>query len=208
MMNLLCRVYHKCCRIFFLLRHQLLFKALGQGAYLVKPFRVDGIGNISIGDRTFFQKGVWLYCCGVDGLSASLIVGKGCVFGYNNHITSVREVTIGDDVLTANNVYISDNMHEYEDITKPVMHQPVRFKRAVFIGAGAWIGENVSIIGACVGKNSVIGANSVVTRDIPDYCVAVGAPAVVIRQFDLQLQAWIDKRDLVCSIDHSDKASM
>jgi acetyltransferase-like isoleucine patch superfamily enzyme len=117
----------------------------------------------------------------------------------------VREVVIGDEVLTANNVYISDNIHEYEDITKPVMHQAVRFKRTVVIGAGAWIGENVSIIGASVGKNSVIGANSVVTRDIPDYCVAVGAPAVVIRQFDLQLQTWVDKRDLVFSLAHSDK---
>lgn len=196
-MNLLYRGYQKWRRMFFLFRHKLLFKALGQGAYLVKPFRVDGIGSISIGDRTFFQKGVWLYCCGVEGLSASLLVGKGCIFGYNNHITSVREVVIGDNVLTANNVYISDNIHEYEDITRPVMHQPVRFKRAVFIGAGAWIGENVSIIGACVGKNSVIGANSVVTRDIPDYSVAVGAPAVVIRQFDLQSKKWIDKKDLV-----------
>lgn len=203
MTNLLYRVYQKCCRTFFLVTHKLSFKVLGQDAYLVSPFRTDGGNNISIGDRTLFQRGVWLYCCGVDGLDASLSVGSGCVFGYNNHIASVREVIIGDDVLTANNVYISDNIHEYEDITKPVMHQPVRFKRAVIIGAGAWIGENVSIIGACVGKNSVIGANSVVTRDIPDYCVAVGAPAVIIRQFDFQLQKWVDKRDFAHSINHS-----
>lgn len=207
MMIFLYRVYQKCCRMFFWFTHKLSFKVLGRGAYLVKPFRVDGIDSISIGDETFFQRGVWLYCRGVDGLDASLSVGKGCVFGYNNHITSVREVNIGDYVLTANNVYISDNIHEYEDITRPVMHQPVRFKRLVIIGAGAWIGENVSIIGASVGKNSVIGANSVVTRDIPDYCVAVGAPAVVIRQFDLQLQKWVDKRDLVSSIDHSGQAN-
>ncbi len=196
-MNLLYRVYQKFCRTYFWFTHKLFFKVLGRGAYLVKPFRMDGMGSISIGDGTFFQRGVWLYCCGVEGRSANLLVGKGCVFGYNNHITSVFEVIIEDYVLTANNVYISDNIHEYEDITKPVMHQPVRFKKSVLIGAGAWIGENVSIIGASVGKNSVIGANSVVTRDIPDYCIAVGAPAVVIRQFDLQLQAWVDKRDLV-----------
>ena len=193
-MNLPYRVYQKFCRMYFWFTHKLFFKVLGRGAYLVSPFRVDGIGSISIGDKSFFQRGVWLYCCGVEGLSASLLVGNGCVFGYNNHITSVREVIIGDDVLTANNVYISDNIHEYEDITKPVMHQPVRFKKSVLIGAGAWIGENVSIIGASVGKNSVIGANSVVTKDIPDYCVAVGAPAVVIRQYDLQLQKWVDKK--------------
>jgi acetyltransferase-like isoleucine patch superfamily enzyme len=93
--------------------------------------------------------------------------------------------------LTANNVYISDNLHSYEDISVPVIKQPVRFKKAVLIGSGSWIGENVSIIGASVGRNCVIGANSVVTRDIPDYSVAVGAPAVVIRQFDQRAGAWV-----------------
>lgn len=195
MTNLFSRIYQKYCRTIFRLTHCFTFKSLGRGASLVKPFRVDGGRGICIGKGTFFQRGAWLYCHGIGNLDAALSIGDECVFGYNNHITSVRSVSIGDNVLTANNVYISDNIHEYEDITIPVMHQPVRFKRSVVIGAGAWIGENVSIIGASVGKNSVIGANSVVTRDIPDYCVAVGAPAVVIRRFDLQRQKWTDKKD-------------
>ncbi len=56
-------------------------------------------------------------------------------------------------MLTANNVYISDNIHGYEDITRPVIRQPVKYKRSVEIGSGAWIGENACIIGANVGKN-------------------------------------------------------
>jgi acetyltransferase-like isoleucine patch superfamily enzyme len=128
----------------------------------------------------------------VNNVQANLIIGRGCAFGYNNHITSVTSVTIGDYVLTANNVYISDNIHGYEDIKQPIMNQAVQFKRAVVIGSGAWLGENVCVIGAHVGRNSVIGANSVVTRDIPDYSVAVGSPAVVIRQFNLELQSWVD----------------
>jgi acetyltransferase-like isoleucine patch superfamily enzyme len=207
MMSLLNRVYQKYCRTVFWLTHKLSFKTLGQGAYLVKPFRVDGGNNISIENGTFFQRGVWLYCCGIDDLHASLSVGEGCIFGYNNHITSIREVKICDYVLTGNNVYISDNIHEYEDTTSPVMHQSVRFKRPVVIGTGAWIGENVSIIGASIGKNSVIGANSVVTRDIPDYSVAVGAPAIVIRQFDFELKKWVDKRNLAYSIDDSNQTN-
>ncbi len=196
MIDILNRIYQKLCRIIFWYPYKYYFKFLGRGAFLVKPFRIDGGKGITIGDGAFFQRGVWLYCCGIDGIKASLSVGKGCVFGYNNHITSVREVIIGDHVLTANGVYISDNLHEYENINTPIMCQPVRFKRPVMIGSGAWIGENVSIIGANVGCNSVIGANSVVTRDIPDYCVAIGAPAVVIRQFDLELQKWKDKKKL------------
>jgi acetyltransferase-like isoleucine patch superfamily enzyme len=203
MINILSRIYRKFYQIFFWYLYKSTFRSLSRSVRFVTPFRIDGSDGISVGDGAFFQRGIWLYCCGINGVKANLSVGKGCVFGYNNHITSVREVAIGDHVLTANNVYISDNLHGYEDITKPIIQQPVRFKRAVEIGAGAWIGENVSIIGASVGKNSVIGANSVVTRDIPDYCVAVGAPAVVIKQFHLQLQKWVNKSDPVISTCHS-----
>jgi len=156
------------------------------------PFRLDGASGIDIGQSTLFQRGAWLYCCGIEGEvpPASLKVGEGCVFGYNNHITSVRDVEIGDHVLTANNVYISDNVHAYEDISRPIIQQPVKFKAAVSIGSGSWIGENVCIIGASVGKNCVIGANAVVSRDIPDYSVAVGIPAMVIKQYDQQSQKW------------------
>ncbi len=118
-------------------------------------------------------------------------VGEGCVFGYNNHITAIESVRIGDHVLTANNVYISDNLHCYEDIHLPIIHQPVRMKKEVEIGSGSWLGENVCIIGARIGRNCVIGANAVVTQDIPDYCVAVGVPARVIRYYDSVQLAWI-----------------
>jgi acetyltransferase-like isoleucine patch superfamily enzyme len=199
MMNLVFRIYQRITHLLFFAFYKSSFEALSWSVRFVGPFRLDGTDGINIQDGTFFQRGVWLYCCGIDGIKAKLSIGKNCVFGHNNHITCVRKVTIGDFVLTANGVYISDNLHGYEDTAKPIIQQSVIFKRNVNIGDGSWIGENVSIIGASVGKNSVIGANSVVTRDIPDYCVAVGAPAVVIRQFDFQLQVWVDKKQIVLS---------
>jgi acetyltransferase-like isoleucine patch superfamily enzyme len=177
---------------------------IGRGSFLFRPFRIDGADGIEIGQKTILQRGSWLYCRGVDEARASLKLGKGCVFGYNNHIESVRDVVIGDYVLTANNVYISDNLHSYEDISTPVMHQPVRFKKAVSIGDGCWIGENACIIGAHIGKNCVIGANAVVTSDIPDYSVAVGVPAVVIRQFEPQSQKWVTKKSSRTALDDND----
>jgi acetyltransferase-like isoleucine patch superfamily enzyme len=194
MKKLLNRIWSKIVRLWFTFSHRNSFKKLGQDAFFAHPFRIDGAESIEVGDRTVLQRGGWLYCVGVDGIPASLAIGKGCVFGYNNHITSVRDVVIGDFVLTANNVYIADNLHEYADVSRPIIQQPVRFKKPVSIGDGCWIGENVSIIGASIGKNCVIGANAVVTHDIPDYSVAVGIPAVVIRQFDSQLQKWVSKR--------------
>ncbi|MDP2782490.1 DapH/DapD/GlmU-related protein [Devosia sp.] len=185
------RILNKLWSLWFALVYGPSFRMIGRGSFLFRPFRIDGADGIEIGQKTILQRGSWLYCCGVGDAPASLKLGKGCVFGYNNHIASVRDVVIGDYVLTANNVYISDNLHCYEDTSKPIMRQPVRFKRAVAIGDGCWIGENACIIGARIGKNCVIGANAVVTCDIPDYSVAVGIPAVVIRQFDPHSQKWI-----------------
>ena len=185
------RVFRKSYQFIFWIIYRNSFQFLGKKVLFVAPFRIDGIIGISINDFTSFQRGLWLYCCGIDNIQANLTIGRSSVFGYNNHIACVRSVTIGDFVLTANNVYISDNAHEFEDITKPIINQPVRFKKPIKIADGAWIGENVSIIGASVGRNSVIGANSVVTHDIPDYCVAVGAPAKIIKRFDLKKKKWV-----------------
>lgn len=176
--------------MFFTVFHKGRFNSLGRSAHLYRPFRLDGAENIDIGPGSVFQSGSWLYAVATASSSVRLSVGKGSVFGYNNHITAVKEVRIGDEVLTANNVYISDNLHGYEDIHTPVLRQPVLVKKAVSIGDGSWIGENACIIGACVGRNCVIGANAVVTSDIPDYSVAVGAPAVVIKQYDHASKQW------------------
>jgi acetyltransferase-like isoleucine patch superfamily enzyme len=186
------RVGAKMWSMWFAARHGASFARLGRTAFMFRPYRIDGAGSIEIGDGTSLQRGGWLYCVSADGEPARLTIGRGCDFGYQNHITCVRSVTIGDHVLTANNVHISDNSHAYEDVTRPILQQPVRFRRAVSIGSGSWIGENVCVLGASIGRNCVIGANAVVTRDIPDFCVAVGIPAVVIRRFDAARGEWID----------------
>lgn len=191
MNGLLRRISSKLYRIWFTCCYKGVFQKLGAGASVFRPFRIDGGNGISLGPKTIFQRGAWLYCCGVNGHTASLTIGSGCVFGYNNHIAAVGQVVIGNSVLTANNVYISDNIHGYEDTALPIMQQPVKFKREVIIGDGSWIGENACIIGAHIGKNCVIGANAVVTSDVPDYSVAVGVPAVIIKQFDQHSKQWV-----------------
>lgn len=189
-MAFLARFRERFAKAWFWVTHRPSFAELSLGALMFQPFRIDGAAGIRLGKNALLQRGGWLYCLKEDGSPASLMIGDGCVFGYNNHIAAVRSINIGDEVLTANNVYISDNIHEYENITVPIMRQPVRFKREVSIGGGSWIGENVCIIGASIGRNCAIGANSVVTHDIPDYCVAVGAPAVVIRRYNIETATW------------------
>lgn len=186
-MNLLKVAYH---RLFTLLCLRNRFLKLGSRVTIKRPVRIDGPRNIQIGNGTFIQRGGWLYTESDSESSTKLKIGENCVLGYNNHIASVRSVVIGDNVLTANNVFISDNTHSYRDVSRPIIEQEVVFGRSVEVGDGSWLGENVCILSASVGRNSVIGANSVVTRDIPDFCVAVGAPALIIRHYNHKSRTW------------------
>ena len=72
----------------------------------------------------------------------------------------------------------------------PVKLSPIKQLRTITIGDGTWIGRNSIVIGCSIGKHCVIGANSVVKHDIPDYCVAAGIPARIIKRYDFETQAW------------------
>lgn len=152
--------------------------------------RVQGKRYISIGRNSVVQRGGWLLALKIDENEPILTIGDNCDIGDYCHITAVRKVVFEDEVLLANNIYVSDNLHGYEDIDNAIKNQPIKFKKEVVLHSGCWIGENVCIIGASVGKNSIIGANSVVTNDIDDYCIAVGSPARVIKKYNPELKKW------------------
>ncbi len=110
-------------------------------------------------------------------------IGDRCLIGRNSGIVGHLSIEIGDDVWTGHNVYITDQNHGYEDVLKPISQQ-TQPERAVSIGDGSWLGFGVVVLpGSRIGKHVAIGANSVVNGVIPDYCVAVGAPAKVIRRY-------------------------
>ena len=100
-------------------------------------------------------------------------------------IAAMQEVTIEDDVMFALNVLISDGMHGFENANEPYKYQKMSQIAPVVVKRGCWIGQNVVIMpGVTVGELSIIGANSVVTKSIPDRCIALGAPARVVKAWD------------------------
>ena len=110
-------------------------------------------------------------------------IGDRCLIGKGSAVVGHFSITIGNDVWTGHNVYITDQNHGYEDVTRPI-GTPSMPEKPVTIGDGSWIGYgSVVLPGACIGDHVVIGANSVVTGDIPSYSVAVGSPAKVIRRY-------------------------
>lgn len=167
-----------------------LFKSFGKGSFVQSFGRLLGPENISIGEKVSIHKSVWLQSLPLTGKKCCLSIGDGCSIGDFNHIVATECISIEADVLTANSVYISDNLHEYSNINIPVKKQPILQLRKVSIGRGSWLGEHVCVIGASIGAHCVVGANSVVTHDVPDYCVVVGAPARVIKRYNVTSQTW------------------
>ena len=161
------------------------FRGFGKRSVLSMPARLAGVENIEVGERVFFGPGCWLQTLSREGHAAPrLIVGSGTCVSGTAVLSAASEVVLEDEVLLARNVYVSDHIHRYDDLTRPILAQGVDKVQAVRICRGAWLGQNVVVCpGVTIGKGSVIGANSVVTRDIPDYCVAVGAPAKVVKRF-------------------------
>ncbi len=170
------------------------FYRLGQKSTLCMPFSINGAKWMNIGSKVYIKQGAWLLALHQPNQLKSqekLIIGSNTYIGRNAHIVALQKVHISDDVLMGDNVYIADNFHGFKAGNIPYKNQDVGFKKEAFIGAGSWLGENVCVISAHVGKQCIIGANSVVTKDIPDYCMAVGAPAKVIKRFDVAKNQWV-----------------
>lgn len=127
-----------------------------------------------------------------------ILIGSGTSMGGYCTISAVNHVYIQNNVLFGPRVWVSDHNHVYSDISQPVMAQGVTSGGAVDIEDGCWIGTGAVIIGnrgLRIGRGSVVGANSVVTSDIPPHCVVGGNPARIIRRYDPATATWqrVDK---------------
>jgi acetyltransferase-like isoleucine patch superfamily enzyme len=117
-------------------------------------------------------------------------IGDRVLIGKGSGIVGHNSVEIGDDVFTGHHVYITDANHGYEDRSLPIGKQFAP-TRAVRIGSGSWLGHGTVVLpGADIGRNVAVGAGSVVTGALPDFSVAVGNPARVIRRF-VEGDGWV-----------------
>ncbi len=122
-------------------------------------------------------------------------IEDGAYIGHFPRITAVGEVVIGEEVMIADRVYISDTNHVYDDVTVPIKRQGLRDGRRVEICRGAWIGIGAVVVGNVrIGENAVVGANTVVREDVPDRTVVAGNPAQVVRHHDGERWHWSQQR--------------
>lgn len=186
-MRVLNWLYAKVFLIFF----RRAFHRIGVRSKIISPVAIEGAESISIGEDVLVAAHSCLAAVPLTGADfCHLEIGDGCMIGRFNHIYATKSIVIEKNVLTANNVYITDNLHAYQDPELPIISQPIVQRGSVIIGEGSWLGQNACIIGARIGRHCVVGANAVVTKDVPDFSVVAGIPAKIIKRFDVQSNVW------------------
>lgn len=169
------------------------FGHFGKTSILHPPFHSNNPSNVFIGDKCHILSYGWIDCFPKNpGAEPGKIeIGNGTYIGHRSHIGACDKIIIGENVVIADGVFISDLSHGFEDINMPIMAQDLLNPGPVIIEDEVWLGERVCVMAnVSIGKHSVIGANSVVTKDIPEYCVAAGVPAKVIKRYNKDKNEW------------------
>jgi len=127
--------------------------------------------------------------CTVNNGVGHVIIGDNTLIGMSNVI--IGPVSIGDNVIFAQNIVVSGLNHAYTDVNTPIFKQKI-LVAPIIVEDDCWIAANAVITaGVTIGKHSVIAAGAVVTKNIPPYSVAVGNPAKVIKQYDFKKEEWV-----------------
>jgi acetyltransferase-like isoleucine patch superfamily enzyme len=183
-----------------LFRNIILTKIYFPNARLIRfPIYIKGKKRIIIGKNFTCGVGLRMDCIRTNSdIEPQIIVGSNVEINDYVHIGCTNHILIENNVLIASKVFITDHNHGIYS-GESVHDSPLSIpKSRIIIGApvhieeNVWIGEMVTILpGVRIGKGSIIGANSVVNKNIPPYCIAVGTPAKVIKHFNFGSGKWI-----------------
>jgi len=168
---------------------------------IINPDRMFIGNDVSIGPDSFFIAMTHYPTKNMEGrekperyqtFDSKIVIGDRVTATANLQIAAQKEIIIEDDVMFASNIHINDGLHGYSSAETPYKSQPIIRISPIVIKKGCWIGQNVIVFpGVTIGENCVVGANSVVTRSIPNQCIAIGNPARVIKKWDRDKQEWL-----------------
>jgi acetyltransferase-like isoleucine patch superfamily enzyme len=176
------------------LKNRMLFMSYGRNVYFFPGVHIVRPRYIRVGDNVTIGRNTDLFVHPEDPETREAIIeiGNNVHIGTNNIIGARKRVVLEENALLGPHVMIGDHSHAYEDIEIPIKFQTVTEPGPVRIERDSWIGANVFILpNVTIGRHAVIGANSVVNRNVPPYSVAVGNPARVIKRYDFELKQWV-----------------
>ena len=138
-------------------------------------------GRLELGEGTLFEPGVWITA----PAPARIRIGAGTFLNLGVMVAAAELVEIGDHCMFANGCFVTDASHRFDDPDTPVTWQGFTSKGPTRVGNNVWCGAHVVITtGVTIGERCVIGANSVVTTDLPPFSIAAGSPARVLRTIE------------------------
>lgn len=176
-------------KIFWLIRtlfYKIIFKKIGKMSYIGKLIFIKNASKIEIGNRVRIFPGARMEV----HRNGEITICDDVSIGQHLHIISGKKMIINSKVTISANVFITDLEHGYNEIDVHIMKQELIFKETI-IGENCFIGYGAVIqAGTKLGKQCIIGANSVVKGDFPDYCVIVGAPAKIIKKYNFERKVW------------------
>jgi acetyltransferase-like isoleucine patch superfamily enzyme len=153
-------------------------QAFARGTVHGNPLQMLREGRLEIGAHAVFEPGVW-----ITSDTGRISIGAGALLNLNVMVAAVERTEIGDHCMLANGCLVTDGNHRFDDADKPVPWQGFTTKGPTILEDNVWLGANVVVTsGVRIGRRSVIGANSVVTEDVPPFSIAAGAPTKVLKQ--------------------------
>lgn len=165
---------------------KLFTKNFGFLSYIGKPVYTSGLKGWSFGRKVRIYPHARIEAFP----AARLIIGSDVSIGQNIHIICANEIRIGSKTTISANVYIADVDHTFDNVTEHVMQQPLHIS-STYIGENSFIGYGSVILpGTRLGKSCVVGANSVVKGNFPDYCMLAGSPAKIIKRYHVVEKCW------------------
>lgn len=165
---------------------QLFYMKKGKNSVIYRSVRKDIVpfNGFSLGRSSVIED----YAI-INNAVGEITIGNHTRIGLGN--TIIGPVMIGNNVILAQNVVISALNHKFEDVLMTINQQGVKTDQ-IIIEDNVWIGANSSVLaGVHIGEHVVVGAGSVVTKDIPPFSVVVGNPARILKVYDHKEQRWI-----------------
>lgn len=176
-------LYHRCkykYKVFF----------IKENSYISPNVHFLGRKNILIGKNTVISDNTWFNVNNRSNVE-KIFIGDNSYIGKNNFFSSGASISIGSYVMTGINCCFLGADHKIDNPLVPYISTGVTDNKSICLGDNVWLGANVTIVGDVeIGRGSIIGANSLVTKNIPEFSIAIGNPAVVIKRFDFNKNKW------------------
>lgn len=173
---------------------KLLFlkKSIGKNVYIDKTVHVTGWNSISIGNNTAISEYTWINVNNRIPNHKHIVIGDNCYIGRRNFFSSGWLIELGDYVMTGLDCKFMGSDHVFKSPMQPYISTGTTNDKIIKLGSNVWLGADVTVIGhVTIGHGSIIGAGSLVNKDIPPFSIAVGNPCKVIKRYDFKMNKWM-----------------